>query len=223
MGWVSWAGGFCLFILMPHLLVSMTLAQLPFGQAELAQWQHDVPPDSEAVVDDGPVPAGAGRVPHTGYIDDQAQPPSGVPLRGPLQHWSDTHPKPLLGCRFRDPNYLLHTGVDLPVNRGTPVYATMSGLVVWASENGPWGLLVVIENGDYQIWLAHNEGLNVAVGDYVPRGAPVALSGNSGRSSGPHVHYGIKYFSDSAAVTGAWVNPEAYFSAADVIAVGCGR
>jgi murein DD-endopeptidase MepM/ murein hydrolase activator NlpD len=223
LAFAGWMCAFCAFIVMPNLLVSTAQAQMPFGEGDLARWQLDQPVDSEGVAGEGEVHAGVSRVRRAGYTGPDAQPPSGVPLRGPIQHWSGTYEKPLLGCRFRDANYASHTGVDLPVNSGTPVYATLGGQVVWAGDNGAWGLLVVIENGDYQIWLAHNETLSVREGDLVQAGQVVAASDNSGNSSGPHVHYGIKHFKDPADLTGAWLNPELFFSAEAVMPIGCGR
>jgi murein DD-endopeptidase MepM/ murein hydrolase activator NlpD len=221
-GFVMWSCGFCLFIVMPNLMVATAQAQLPFGQTEAAQWQLDQPIDSDEADGPGPLPAGVSPVPRDGYVGRGATAPWGVPLRGPVQHWGVTYPRPLLGCRFRDPRYPTHVGVDLPVDSGTPVYATIGGKVVWAGTNGAWGLLVVVENAEYQIWLAHNESLAVSVGQLVVAGQVVAWSDNSGRSTGPHVHYGIKRFSDPADSAGAWLDPESFFSPEDVIAIGCG-
>ena len=221
LGFGAWSCGFCLLVAAPNLLVSMVAAQLPFGQAEVARWQMDQPMDLMVRTGDGRVPAGVGHVKRAGY-SQAPQPPAGLPLHGPITHWGDPSDQPLLGCRFQDPHYLSHVGADFPVDTGTPVYATLAGQVVWAGVNGAWGLLVVIENGPYQVWLAHNSAVNVRVGDLVQAGQAVAASGNTGNSSGPHVHYGVKQFMDDTEALGVWVNPEGFFSPDAVSLIGCG-
>lgn len=85
-----------------------------------------------------------------------------------------------------------HRGVDLRASYGTSVYATGKGTVILAGYDSIYGRLVVIDHG-YGIITkyAHNSKLLVSKGDKVKRGDKIAKSGNSGRSSGPHVHYGI--------------------------------
>ncbi|MCT4598358.1 MAG: M23 family metallopeptidase [Vallitalea sp.] len=85
-----------------------------------------------------------------------------------------------------------HRGVDLRASYGTSVYATGKGKVIFAGYDSIYGRLVVIDHG-YGIITkyAHNSKLLVSKGDKVKRGDTVAKSGNSGRSSGPHVHYGV--------------------------------
>lgn len=212
---------FCFFVVLPNLMVANAIPQMPFGNVELAQWQLDIPQESDGTTGSSGVGAGASRVGRASYRSADAQAPWGLPLHGPIQHWGNTHDKPLLGCRFQDPNYPDHVGADFPVDPGTPVYATMSGQVVWAGDNGPWGLLVVVENGDYQTWFAHNEAISVQVGDIVQAGQALAASDNTGNSTGPHVHYGVKRFRDEQDQTGTWLDPELFFSASDIIDWGC--
>lgn len=221
LGFGAWSCGFCMLVAMPNLLVSTAAAQLPFGQAEVAAWQLDQPAETTVLVGTEPVKAGTSPVKRAGYSQD-SQPPAGLPLHGPITHWGNSSDKPLLGCRFQDPHYASHVGADFPVDAGTPVYATMTGEVVWAGANGVWGMLVVIENGAYQVWSAHNSALQVKVGDLVQAGQVVAASGNTGNSSGPHVHYGVKQFADQADMTGSWLNPEQFFSPDGVTLIGCG-
>jgi len=223
LGLAGWMCSFCLFVTMQNLLVASAIPQLPFGNSQLAQWQLDIPQYSDTATGTGSVGAGATAVGHDGYTSADAQAPFGLPLHGPIKHFGKPYDKPLLGCRFMDPNYPTHVGVDLPVDTGTPVYATMGGKVVWAGDNGAWGNLVVVENNGYQTWFAHNESFNVAVGDIVQAGDVLAASDSTGNSSGPHVHYGIKHFKDAADKFGTWLNPESFFAADDVISIGCGQ
>ena len=224
-GCVAWGCGFCSLVVLPNLLVSLTIPQMPFGGRELAEWQLDIPQDSDGADD---VRAGSGRVGHDGYSSPEAQPPYGLPLHGPIRHWScdgvnePLCEAPLLGCTFRDPFYPTHTGWDFPLAEGQSVYATLGGKVVWAGDNGSWGNLVVIENGDYQIWLAHLSQINVIEGQIVAADVIIGLSGNSGNSSGPHLHYGIKHFAGPDDPTGTWLDPAGFVGSDIFKLIGCG-
>ncbi len=208
---------------MANLIVSTTIPQMPFGGRELAEWQLDIPQNSDGADGSIEVRAGASRVGRDGYSSPDAQPPYGVPLRGPITHWGDVYDKPLLGCRFRDSNYISHTGADFPLDAGQNVYSTMGGKVVWAGDNGPWGNLVVVENNGYQTWFAHLSQVNASVGQIVSVADVVGLVGNTGNSTGNHLHYGIKQFKDASDTAGVWLNPESFFNADDVIYTVCGN
>src|SRR5262245_57490126 len=176
---------FCSFVLLENLIVANTIPQIPFGGGQLAQWQLDIPQYSDTGTGSDGTGAGPSAVGHDGYASADAQTPWGLPLHGPIKHFGKAYDKPLLGLRFEDPNYPTHVGVDLPVDTGTPVYATMGGKVVWVGANGPWGNLVVVENNGYQTWFAHNESINVVVGDIVQAGDVLAASDSTGNSTGP--------------------------------------
>lgn len=85
---------------------------------------------------------------------------------------------------------VFHRGIDIAVPVGTPVRATRQGRVVLAGERRGYGATVVVEhdNGDRTLY-GHNSALKVRKGDMVEAGTVVAYSGNTGRSTGPHVHY----------------------------------
>ncbi len=100
--------------------------------------------------------------------------PSGLPVAG------------LLTQRF----YIGHIGIDLAVPPGTPVVATHSGYVDWAAWNiYGYGNLVIIHSDHFITYYGHNSAVNVKKGDFVNKGSVIAFSGNTGHSSGPHVHY----------------------------------
>ncbi|NLI15966.1 MAG: M23 family metallopeptidase [candidate division Zixibacteria bacterium] len=85
-----------------------------------------------------------------------------------------------------------HDGVDIAVKEGTPVTATATGEVSFAGWDEDFGNMVIIDHGNgYKTIYGHNQKLLVEVGDKVFKGKVVALSGNSGKSSAPHLHYGI--------------------------------
>lgn len=119
-----------------------------------------------------------------------------------------TYIKPLAGGRYTSGFGRrwgrLHKGVDWACPTGTTVYASSAGTVIQASYNGGYGNNVVISHPDGRLTrYAHNSKLLVRVGQTVKQGEAIALSGNTGRSTGPHVHFEIY-------INGAAVNPLKY-------------
>ncbi|MFR4351628.1 MAG: peptidoglycan DD-metalloendopeptidase family protein [Roseburia sp.] len=119
-----------------------------------------------------------------------------------------TYIKPLSGGRFSSgfgPRWgRMHKGVDWACPVGTTVYASSGGTVIQASYNSGYGNNVVISHPDGRMTrYAHNSKLLVRVGQKVEQGEAVALSGNTGRSTGPHVHFELY-------VNGSAVNPLKY-------------
>ncbi len=103
--------------------------------------------------------------------------PSGVPVKGILTQGSHTG----------------HTALDLAVPVGTSVQSTMDGQVVYAGWNNQgYGNLVIVQNGEYKTYYAHLSSVPVAVGDSVKAGSTIGISGSTGNSTGPHVHYEIR-------------------------------
>lgn len=97
-----------------------------------------------------------------------------------------------------------HEGVDIAADTGTNVRATGGGRVIYADWYSSYGYMVNISHGFGIVTrYAHNSELLVEVGDYVERGDVIAKSGNTGRSTGPHVHYEV-------IVNGVSVNPRNY-------------
>ena len=91
----------------------------------------------------------------------------------------------------RDP-YPDHSGIDYGTCHasGVPVITPIGGRVVFAGwSSAGYGYLLVIENDGWQVYLGHNNAFLVGVGDIVRAGEAVALSGSTGNSSGPHVHF----------------------------------
>jgi murein DD-endopeptidase MepM/ murein hydrolase activator NlpD len=97
-----------------------------------------------------------------------------------------------------------HTGLDFGTNgqEGLPVITPMDGTIVYAGNHGAWGNTVIIQNGEYQVWLTHGIEFNVAVGDNVGAGEVVLFSGGrpgspgAGESTGPHLHFEIRRCSE---------------------------
>lgn len=102
--------------------------------------------------------------------------------------------------------YTGHTGVDIGASYGSPVYAAADGTVIIASNSyGGYGVAVVIDHGSgISTLYGHNDHVKVSVGQKVSRGQVIAASGNSGVSTGPHLHFEVR-------INGAYVNPMQYF------------
>lgn len=86
-----------------------------------------------------------------------------------------------------------HSGVDLRAGIGTPVYAPSQGVVRSAGWMRGYGRIVIIDHDNgYSTRFAHLDEYLVEMGDRVAKGELIAKSGNSGRSTGPHLHYEIR-------------------------------
>lgn len=88
----------------------------------------------------------------------------------------------------------MHHGVDFRARVGTPVYATGDGVIKSARRRGTYGLKIIIDHGhNYETMYAHLSQIKDGIepGAEVTRGQIIALSGNSGQTSGPHLHYEV--------------------------------
>jgi murein DD-endopeptidase MepM/ murein hydrolase activator NlpD len=86
----------------------------------------------------------------------------------------------------------VHEGLDIPVPKGTPVQAAMDGVVVEArTYNGYGNTVIVAHANNVRTLYAHCSEIVVKKGQQVEAGQMVAYSGNTGRSTTPHVHFGV--------------------------------
>jgi murein DD-endopeptidase MepM/ murein hydrolase activator NlpD len=98
----------------------------------------------------------------------------------------------------------MHEGIDLAVGNGTSVVASASGTVIVAGWMGGYGNLVVVDHGNgLATAYGHNTSVTVGVGQSVAQGQLIAYSGNTGHSTGPHVHFEVR-------VNGTPVDPLGY-------------
>jgi len=119
---------------------------------------------------------------YTGTITDWGPVDCGVPRGLPVNG--------TIISSFRPSDRPDHTGVDISVLSGTPVLATQCGVVTFAGWTSiGYGYLVVVQYDHYQTYYGHNSKLLVQPGDRVGLGQLLALSGSTGNSTGPHVHY----------------------------------
>lgn len=88
-----------------------------------------------------------------------------------------------------------HEGVDLRAKQGTPVYAAQSGVVIYSNSTiGGYGRMVVVRHfANLATIYAHNSKLLVKLGKRVRRGQLIAYSGNTGHTTGPHVHFEVRH------------------------------
>ena len=97
-----------------------------------------------------------------------------------------------------------HNGIDLAAPNGSPILAAYDGAVVAAAYSSSMGNYVMIDHGDslYTIYM-HASALYVSKGDAVTKGQQIAAVGSTGRSTGPHLHFGVRK-------NGGYVSPWGY-------------
>jgi murein DD-endopeptidase MepM/ murein hydrolase activator NlpD len=95
----------------------------------------------------------------------------------------------------------MHDGLDFGSDKGSPIKAAGSGIVTFSGTNGGYGKTIVVSHGyGYKTVYAHNNSNLVQVGDKVEKGQKIAEVGNTGRSTGPHLHFEVHY-------NGVQINP----------------
>jgi len=136
------------------------------------------------------------------YLKEQQNLLASTPAVRPTTGWTTSRfgyrTSPFTGQRE------FHKGFDIANRIGTPIIATGDGTVTFASPKGLMGNVVMIDHGHGMVTrYGHTNKMLVKRGDKVKRGDTIALMGNSGRSTGPHVHYEVH-------LNGIPVNPEKY-------------
>ena len=137
-----------------------------------------------------------------GFLEQQksrlAATPSIWPVRGWLTSGYGLRVSPFTG------NRQMHEGIDVAGPRGIPVLATADAIVTFSGKLAGFGNVVVLNHGfGFKSFYAHNETNKVRVGQTVKRGQVIAALGNTGYSTGPHLHYEVL-------VNDAPVNPMKY-------------
>lgn len=137
-----------------------------------------------------------------GALNDQrslfAAKPSGKPTHGWLTSGFGMRTSPFSGRRK------MHYGLDIAARTGTPVTVTADGVVARVETAPDYGKLVVVDHGyGYRTVYAHNSRVFAKVGQRVKRGEKISEVGNTGRSTGPHLHYEVH-------LHGVPINPRKY-------------
>jgi murein DD-endopeptidase MepM/ murein hydrolase activator NlpD len=130
--------------------------------------------------------------PLVNYAREMIDLANAIPLGEPTSGWVSsgygTRTDPFNGRRA------FHYGIDISNMIGTPVHATATGKVIFAGVNGGYGKMVKIKHPDNYISIyGHLKHIQVKPGDTVVRGNTIGTMGNSGRSSGSHLHYEVRY------------------------------
>ncbi|MEA3545134.1 MAG: M23 family metallopeptidase, partial [Thermodesulfobacteriota bacterium] len=111
----------------------------------------------------------------------------GWPTKGWLTSYFGMRKSPFTGKR------VMHEGLDIAANVGTPVVATADGVVTRVKYAPDYGKTVILDHGyGYQTIFAHNSKILVKAGQRIKRGDMVARVGNTGRSTGSHLHYELR-------------------------------
>ncbi|HOK87478.1 MAG TPA: M23 family metallopeptidase [Fervidobacterium sp.] len=87
---------------------------------------------------------------------------------------------------------MFHSGIDIGVPLSTPVFAARGGTVKYAGWQSGYGNVIIIDHGGYQTYYAHLSKINVYIGLRVEKGDFIARSGNTGTSTGPHLHFEVR-------------------------------
>ena len=104
-------------------------------------------------------------------------------------------------------NKAFHEGLDFSANAGAPIFAAAGGIVSAAETMPDYGKIVIVSHGSgLETRYAHTSKILVKVGERVEKGQVVALVGNTGRSTGPHLHYEIR-------LNGNALDPRKYLNA----------
>lgn len=125
------------------------------------------------------------------FLEDQHAVLAATPSLTPTRGWRTS----TFGFRMDPYTGLqqMHAGLDISANIGTRVIASASGVVTWAASQNAYGNLVTIDHGHgITTRYAHLSKINVKVGDEVQRGTLIGEVGNTGRSTGPHLHYEVR-------------------------------
>ncbi|MDY7075650.1 MAG: M23 family metallopeptidase [Chloroflexota bacterium] len=160
----------CAVVWLFVLICYITIQQLPFGHADAWRWFVGEPR-----------PVGVVEAPSvTGLGLDPAV----------LVEWFGGH----VTSGFHDPSRPGHNGVDFSLVEGTPIRSTWGGTVVYAGwSDAGYGNLVIVQNGDWQTYYGHLSAFSVGVGQDLQTGTTLGLSGNTGWSTGPHLHYEVRH------------------------------
>ncbi len=114
--------------------------------------------------------------------------PSGWPVLGRISSAYGMRRHPLWHRR------LFHEGIDIKAPYASSVRATQSGKIEWAGYKGGYGRCVVIDHGfNWKTMYAHLKNTLVVRGSVVLKGQKIGLVGSSGHSTGPHLHYEVRY------------------------------
>ena len=113
--------------------------------------------------------------------------PKGWPTKGWVTSYFGMRDSPFTGKR------VMHEGLDIAANIGTPVFATADGVVARVKYSAGYGKMIIIDHGyGYRTIFAHNSKIVAKAGQRIKRGDLIAKVGNTGQSTGSHLHYELQ-------------------------------
>lgn len=117
----------------------------------------------------------------------------GTGFASPLKYYRKTSGFGVRLNPFHKRKLNFHKGIDLACKIGTPVYASLSGTIEFCGYKQGYGKIVIIKHyHNYQTYYGHLSKFKVKKGQKVERGQLIALSGNTGRTTGPHLHFEVR-------------------------------
>jgi murein DD-endopeptidase MepM/ murein hydrolase activator NlpD len=124
-----------------------------------------------------------------------------LPIFSPIKMKDIIEIKDMYGKRLKHPitrKPSFHTGIDFSVVTGTKIYSTADGIISKAERKGGFGKQIIIQHkDDYSTRYGHLSKIIVKKGDIVKKGQLIGLSGNTGITTGPHLHYEIMHYNVS--------------------------
>jgi hypothetical protein len=139
---------------------------------------------------DGPAPA----TPEAGAPPQSTVTVSGAPVAGQENFQWPTTRREISGWTFHDPRNPGHIGLDIAARMWDPIVAVADGVVVFAEWGGGYGNLVIVEHdGGWRSYYAHFSEIVVEVGQGVRQGEILGGAGTTGYSTGPHLHFELRY------------------------------
>lgn len=128
-----------------------------------------------------------------GYYDESGKPLKKMFLRTPMKFGKMTSSYSIRRFHPVSKRYKAHTGIDYGAPIGTPILATANGRVAFAGWKGGYGKLLIVKHANgYQTYYGHCSRLLKKRGQLVEQGEVIARVGNTGVSTGPHVHYEVR-------------------------------
>lgn len=189
-----------LVVILVFLVFNASAALPEWGREPLAQWIYGTP---QPTYDEYEAYGGAPGIPpesdwepeDTGDWYDGYEGPAGAACSKLVS----TGPSYVTTCYGKYPNGNTHGGIDYGAVSKSKIVTPMSGKVIYAGWNDQgYGNLVIVENQGYQVMFAHGTEVKVSYGDSVNVGDVVMLSGSTGNSTGPHLHFEIRKCSNGA-------------------------
>jgi murein DD-endopeptidase MepM/ murein hydrolase activator NlpD len=128
-----------------------------------------------------------------GYYDESGRPLKKMFLRVPVKFGVLTSSFSIRRFHPVHEKYKAHTGIDYGAPKGTPIFATANGTVIFSGWQNGYGNLVILRHPNgYKTYYGHCNTLIARKGDYIEQGQVLARVGETGIATGPHVHYEVR-------------------------------